>query len=134
MANFSHAPLQQAIYQRLTGDSALMALVSGVFDRPPEGTPFPYVTLGESMGSDWSTKTTTGMEHHLSLHIWSREGGRKEAATIMERLHTLLHQTNLSVSGQTLVMIRFTASAIALEDDGWTYHGRMDFHALLQAN
>jgi hypothetical protein len=105
MANFSHYPLQQAIYQTLAGDTTLMALISGVFDRPPEGTAFPYVTIGESAGSDWSTKTTTGMSHNVSLHIWSREGGRKQAATIMERLHTLLHQASFSVTGQTLVMI-----------------------------
>ncbi|MDE3017264.1 MAG: DUF3168 domain-containing protein [Pseudomonadota bacterium] len=134
MANFSHLPLQEAVYAALTGDATLMALVSGVFDRPPEGTAFPYVTLGESTGSDWSSAATVGMEHHFTLHVWSREGGRKQSASIMERLHTLLHQANLSITGQTLVMMVFSASEIVLENDGWTYHGKMQFHALLQAN
>lgn len=134
MANFSHLPLQEAVYAALTGDSPLMALVTGIYDRPPEGTAFPYVTLGESTGSDWSNVATVGMEHLFTLHIWSREGGRKQSATIMERLHTLLHQASLSITGQMLVMMRFSASDIVLENDGWTYHGIMKFHALLQAN
>jgi len=134
MANFSHYPLQKSIYQTLTNDSTLMGLVVGVFNRPPQGTDFPYVTLGESAGSDWSTKTTTGMEQNVTLHVWSREGGRAEAASIMQRLYTLLHQVNLSVTGQTLVSIRFAASAILLENDGWTYQGVMKFQAFLEAS
>jgi len=133
MSTFSHLPLQKAIYQTLTNDATLMALVVGVFDRPPQGTAFPYITLGESAGSDWSTKTTTGMEQNVTLHVWSREGGRAEAASIMERIHTLLHQAPLSVTGQTLVSIRFSASNILLENDGWTYQGVMTFQAFLQA-
>ena len=52
----------------------------------------------------------------------------------MERLHALLHQASLSVTGQALVLMRFTGSAITLENDGWTYHGTMQFRALLQAS
>lgn len=134
MAHFSHYPLQQAVFQTLAEDATLTGLVTGVFDRTPQGTAFPYVTIGDADGSDWSSKTTTGMQHDMAIHAWSREGGRKQAASIMERLHTLLHQANLSVSGQTLVMMRFTGSSILLENDGWTYHGTMRFRALLQAN
>lgn len=134
MANFSHLPLQEAIYSALTGDATLMGLITGVYDRPPEGTAFPYITLGEATGSDWSNTATVGMEFLITLRIWSRQGGRKEVASIMERLHTLLHEANLSISGQTLVMLRFTSSDIALMDDGWTYQGVMTFHALLSAS
>ena len=134
MPTFSHYPLQQAIYQALTADSTLMGLVAGVFDRSVQGTAFPYVTIGESTGSDWSTKTTSGMEQNVTLHIWSRQGGRAEAASIMVRIHTLLHQASLTVTGQALVSIRFTGSSITLENDGWTYQGVMKFQAFLQAN
>jgi hypothetical protein len=134
MADFSHFTLQGAIVNACAGDGELMAIVTGVYDRPPQGTLFPYITLGEMTGSDWSTKTTTGMEYAIALHVWSREGGRKEAAAIMESLHALFHQANLTVDGQSLVMLRFVSSGISLESDGWTYHGVMQFHALLQAD
>jgi hypothetical protein len=134
MTGFSHLPLQKAIYQRLIADTALMALIVGVYDRPSHNTNFPYVTLGESSISDWSTKTTTGLDQKVILHVWSREGGRTQAATIMERIFALLHEVNFSVVGQTLVLIRFLSSSILLEDDGGTYQGVMRFHALLEAN
>jgi len=133
MANFSHYPLQKAVYQALTGDAGLMALVTGVFDRPPQGTLFPYITIGESTSSDWSSATTTGMEQNITLHAWSREGGRMQAASIMEKMHTILHDASLSVEGQALVMIRFAASSITLGNDGYTYQGMMRFTALLEA-
>jgi hypothetical protein len=134
MTNFSHHLLQSSIYQLLVNDAALGALIEGVYDRPVQGTEFPYLTLGESIGADWSTKTTRGMEHTFTIHAWSRDGGRKQASSIMERIHTLIHQADLAVSGQTTVVVRFISSAIELESDGWTYHGIMRFQALLEAN
>ena len=84
MTAFSHLPLQKAIYQVFTNDLTLMNMIQGVYDKPPEGNEFPYVTLGESICSDHSTKTTTGMEQILSVHIWSRDEsqqpGRSERA------------------------------------------------------
>lgn len=134
MPVFNHYPLQKTIYQTLTGNGTLMALINGVFDRPPQGTPMPYITIGESHSQDWSSKTTSGVEHLLTIHVWSREGGRKEAALIMESIHTLLHQANLTVEGHSLVLIRYISSDITLENDGYTYHGNIRFRALLEAS
>ena len=133
MSNFSHLSLQTAVYQRLSGDSALMALVEGVYDRPPQGSSYPYVTLGDIALSDWSTKNTNGFEAMLTLHIWSRGGGRKEVASVAERIYALLHRAGLSVSGQALVQMRFAASDIELLDDGVTYQAQLRFKALLHA-
>jgi hypothetical protein len=133
MSNFSHLSLQKAVYQHLSGDTALMALVEGVYDRPPQGSAYPYITLGDIAVADWSTKTTEGFETLLTLQVWSRGGGRKEAALVAERVYALLHRANLSVSGHALVFLRFAAGDIELLDDGVTYHGRLRFRALLQA-
>ena len=134
MANFSHYPLQKAIYQKLTGDAGLQNLISGVFDRPPQGQAYPYITIGQAVINDWSTKTTIGSEQRLDIHIWSREGGKKQVETIAEKIHSLLHLVDMSVDGQTLVMMRFMSSSILPENDGYTYHGTMRFRALLEAN
>ena len=134
MTAFSQLSIQTAIYQALTDDSALMEQVTGIFDRPPQGSAFPYVTIGESVANDWSTKTTSGSEQVFSLHVWSREGGRKETATLMDRLYELLHLGDLNVEEHTLVLLHFVSSGLTLENDGWTYHGIMKFRALLQAD
>lgn len=134
MSGFSHLPLQQSIYAKLTGDSTLMGLIEGVFDRPPQGGNFPYITLGESLITDRSTKATTGTEHLVTLHVWSREGGRTETAIIMERVYVLLHHATLVVTGQIFILSRFASSKLLLEEDGFTYHGSMQFQILLEAN
>lgn len=131
MSTLTHNALQAAIYNTLSTDVTLSGMVTGVFDRPPQDKNFPYITIGETVCSDWSSKTNAGTKHELEIHTWSREGGRKQAASIMEVVHTLLHNQNLSISGQSLVFIRFMASSITLENDGWTYHGMLRLHALM---
>ncbi|MFW0776993.1 MAG: DUF3168 domain-containing protein [Rickettsiales bacterium] len=134
MTNFSHHALHKAIYQKLTEDATLINAVNGVFDLVPQGQEYPYITIGESTTSDWSTNTTTGTEHLLTIHVWSREGGKKETELLMERIHTLLHDGSLTIDDQTLVLSRFQSSSIELEGDGWTNHGRMRFRMLLEAD
>lgn len=132
MTIYSHQPMQKALYQQLTGNAPLMALVTGIYDRIPQGTPMPYIVLGDATLHDRSTKTSGGTEQLLTLRVWSREGGRKQAATIMEKVHSLLHEADILVEGQNLISIRFVSSAITLENDGYTYQGQMQFRALLE--
>jgi Protein of unknown function (DUF3168) len=134
MSAFSQLPLQTAIYAKLTGDATLMGMIAGVYDRPPQGAAFPYITIGDSASKDASNKAVIGTEHKMALHVWSRQGGRAETATIMDRLYQLLNQGTLSINGQTLVAMYFTAGAIALETDGETYHGTLALRIVLQAN
>lgn len=133
MVSFSQYPLQKAIFQALNGDTALLSMVGGIYDRPAQGVAFPYITFAGWEGGDWSSATTSGMAFELVLEIWSREGGHKQAARIMERVHTLLHDANPAVEGQTLVMLRFGGSSIELEEDGCTYRGVVRLKALVQA-
>lgn len=133
MSGFSHFPLQKAIYELLTGETALMSLVTGVFDKVPENTSFPYIMLGDITSSDWSSKTTLGMECVALLTIFSRKGGRQQATEIMECIQTLLHDADIVVNDHELVMMRFISSNILLEADGETYRGSMRYKALLQA-
>lgn len=133
MPNLSYLPLQKSIYQALTADAPLTAMITGVFDNVPQSTDFPYVTIGESIVNDWSTKTSSGFEQFISIRVWSREGGRKEAVSVMEKIYSLLHGASLTVEGLKLVLIRQLSSNVTLENDGWTYQGIMRFRALLES-
>jgi hypothetical protein len=86
MASASWA-LQQAIFAALTTDAPLNALLGGtrIYDDVPVRADFPYVTFAGSSERDWSTGGEDGREHILTLHVWSRAGGRKEAHEIMGR-------------------------------------------------
>jgi hypothetical protein len=71
-------PLQTAVYARLVADAPLAALVSGVFDHVPDGTPIPYVRL-----EDWTqvhdhTYGRPGWQITLNVHAFC---GRTKGAT-----------------------------------------------------
>jgi hypothetical protein len=124
--------LQKAIFETLTGDGALMALVEGVHDHVPLGAGLPYVTVGEDAIEPFAAKTFVGARHVLTLHVWSRARGRAETKAIIERLRALLDRAALALEGATLIDLRFTGAATLLEDDGLTYHGRARFVAATQ--
>ncbi len=132
MSGYGQFELQKAVYQKLTGDAPLMALISAVYDQAPQDISYPYMTIGEALLRDWSTTTTTGAACSLIVRVFSREGGRKQAATIMERVHALLHRGSLAVTGHSTVLSRFEFAETRLEDDGATYQGIMRFRVLLQ--
>jgi len=113
----------------LDTDSTLQSKVTDVYDFVPENTAFPYVKLGEDTAIDNGTKTLQGNEHTLVVHTFSRYRGSKEIKDIMARIYTLLHESSLTVSGASLVNLRFEFSDVLKENDGLTTHGLQRFRA-----
>lgn len=125
-------PLQEALYSRLTGDSTLMALVTGVFDAVPEDTVLPSVVIGEGTTTDNATKTLDMRDYIFQIDVWSAYQGMKEAKNIMQRIYSLLHEYNsLAVSGAILVDLRCEFTTQVLESDGTIRHGIMRFRAFI---
>ena len=123
--------LQKSIFNALDGDSTLQSLVTDVYDFVPESTAFPYVKVGEETSIDNGTKTLPGNEHTLVIHTFSRYRGSKEVKEIMSRIYALLHESSLSVSGASLVNLRFEFSDVIKENDGFTSHGLQRFRAVV---
>ena len=124
--------LKSAIYTALNNDSTLTDTHgAGVYDDVPEGSGFPYVTMGEETAIDYGVKGTDGSEQTVNIHVWSQYRGSKEVKTIMDRIHTLLHDSSLSVSGFNLVNTRFEFMDILRDPDGITRHGVMRFRAVM---
>ena len=130
MSGDSSWELQQAVYGALTGDSTLMAMITGVHDHVPQETAFPYVTMGESTTRDWRTGGVVGAEVTLVLHIWSRSRGRKQIKQIMSEIRRILEGATLTIAGHALVWLRFTSSQANQDPDGLTYHGITTFRAV----
>lgn len=131
MSGFALLECQKAMYSALTGDSALDALINGVFDRVPDNTAYPYVTIGNAQWRDWSTQSKQGSEIHLDVHAYSRKGGRKEALDILARVYAVLHDGSLSATGQHLVMMRCESAQVRQMEDGLSYIGEMNVRLLL---
>lgn len=124
--------LQSAIYSALNGDSNLTStLGASVFDDVTEGTSTPFITIGEETATEFDTKDLAGSENTINIHIWSEYKGSKETKQIMDRVHDLLHDSSLSVTGFNLVNMRFEFSDIIRDPDGVTRHGIMRFRAVI---
>jgi hypothetical protein len=127
--------LQQAIYATLAADTDLQALIGDpprLYDFVPRESDFPYVVLGDESESDWSTATEDGSEHQLTIHVWSRSTGHKEAKTIAEIIRAALNNAALTVSGATLIDIRHLATDFARQPDGQTHRASLRFRAVTE--
>lgn len=117
-------PLQQALFQRLTEDAALMARITGVHDEVAEETPLPYITLGEDTVSDYSTKTFDGEDITHTLHVWSGYKGKKEAKEILDLALQAIIASPLALAGDfQLEDARREMLEVFKDEDA--YHGVM---------
>jgi Protein of unknown function (DUF3168) len=114
------------------GVKAVLGDPARVYDDPPPEPVFPYVTLGrvESRGAD--AANVDAIEHALTLHVWSRYGGRAEALDVIAALRSALHNAPLSVSGRTLVFLFASFADVFRAGDGRTTHGVLRLRAMLE--
>lgn len=126
--------LQQAVHAAISTDPGVVGLIGPprLFDDVPQGTPFPYLTLGQSIVRDWSTSTDTGDEHTFTLHVWSRASGRKEVHDILGALRAALHNRSLALAGHRLVNLRHEQCEARRDPDGETYHGILRLRAVTE--
>lgn len=131
MAEFANWALQRGIYQALADSSGLTALLGGarIYDDAPQSAAYPFITLGQSVVRDWSTGTEDGDEHDLTLHVWSRGGGKKEVLEIMEAIKGVLHDQPLMLQDHFLINLRHEFSEARLDPDGDTFHGIVRYRA-----
>lgn len=120
-------PLQVAIYNRLNG-----ILSCPLYDAVPQSESFPYATLGEFTGLDWSTKIEPGQEVTITLHVWSRKAGMKETQTIMDEIIQAMSEEKLIVTNFNVVLLLLDMSTTLRDPDGITRHGVVRFRAKIQ--
>ena len=127
--------LQKSIFDVINNDSTITSTYgANVYDFVPDNSAFPYVKIGEETSVDNGAKTLQGNEHTLVIHIFSQYRGSKEVKNIMARIYALLHESNLSVTGASLVNLRFEFSDVIKENDGLTMHGLQRFRAIVFDN
>jgi len=72
-------------------------------------------------------------DHSLELQksIFNALDGDSTLQNLVTDVYDLLHEASLSVTGASLVFIRFEFSDIIKENDGLTTHGFQRFRALV---
>jgi len=128
-------PLQQAVFSALNGNvTGLNGSNITVYDDVPEDVVYPYVIIGEETALNFGSKTLDGVEHTLTIHVWSQYRGRREVKEIMQSVYEILHEADINVSGASLVNIRQEFSTTLAENDNITRHGVMRFRAVVFDN
>jgi hypothetical protein len=126
--------LQQSIFAKLSTDPVVVGLLGGpnIYDDVPQAADFPYLTFGQTVERDWSTGSEDGSEHVLTLHVWSRTGGRKQACDIMSAVRAALNDGALLLNGHRLVNLRHEFSEARRDPDGDIYHGIVRYRAVTE--
>lgn len=114
------------------GVKAVLGNPARVYDDPPPDPVFPYATFGrfESKPADASGADAT--EHAITLHVWSRYGGRAEALQAIGAMRDALHNAPLSVHGQTLALLLAQFTDVFRSGDGRTTHGVLRIRAITE--
>lgn len=126
--------LQKGIYETLSQNPSITGLLGGtnIYDDAPQNANYPYLTFGESIARDWSTGSEEGLEHILTLHVWSRAGGKKQTHEIIEAIRQALQGGAVPVDEHHLVNLRHEFSEARQDPDGETYHGIVRYRAVTE--
>jgi hypothetical protein len=90
--------IRKAMYTALTGNSTLMAMVTGIYDNVPEATVTPYIRFGQVITFPMNTKGEKGHITTLTIDIFTEDdAGFKTALTILSEVDTTLDQQHLSL-------------------------------------
>ena len=127
--------LQQAVFAALSADAGVIALLGSpprLFDETPRDAALPYAVLGEASESDWSTKTDSGSSLSFTVTVWSRAAGFGEAKRIAAAVRAALDGASPTLSGATLIDLRFEGASYGRESDGITRRAALRFRALIE--
>ncbi|WP_422373314.1 DUF3168 domain-containing protein [Hoeflea sp.] len=124
--------LQQAVYERLSGDPAVLAItgVGRVFDRRITRAEPPYLVLGEMVSSDYSTGDGPGTEHRLEIEAWTGQNGRREAVELADAVRSALHEADLALDGATLINLRHERTVSRRAPKSALHVARLRFRAV----
>ena len=106
------AALQAAVYQRLVGDGALDALVSGaIHDSIPPGTVTgTYVSLGPEDVRDASDQVGRGAVHEFTVSVVTDQAGFQQAKAVAAAVSDALTGASLPLSRGRLVGLWFLSA------------------------
>lgn len=119
--------LRRVVVAALRAHAPLAAL-TGIFDAPPPGQSYPYLSLGPDTTSDWSHKTGEGRDHRLQISLWDDAPDRCRLMQLIGEVEAALAQLPSELNGHRLVSFRLSRSLV-LRDPMGVDQGVMEFRA-----
>lgn len=127
--------LQETLYNVLAASAEVTALLGTpprLYDHVPPGAAFPYAVFGATHVTPYDNRTDIGFDHLLTIDIWSRYRGSKEAKDIVTALYDTLHRASLTLTGQTALICEVHSVEVSLDNDGFTTHAAVRLNVLTQ--
>lgn len=132
MATDGIKQLRTAAFARMTADSTLGNLVSGIYEYRGITQAYPHVYLGEMDGREWSRLASKGMDVEFTIEVATRDKDSSACGDILARLAALFHRQSFAITGYTPQFIRWQQSE--LNETATGYQGRARFLARLTEN
>lgn len=125
------AALQQAVFQKLSNDPALGAVLGGaIYDALPPGTLPPlYVILGSEDVKDASDKTGGGALHEFTVTVVTESAGFSSAKVAAAAVNDALVDADLPLTRGTLVSLNFRKAKAARVGTGDVRQINLTFRA-----
>lgn len=127
--------LLQAVRTRLSTDATLSGLTGGiarVHDGPPRNAPMPYLVVDPIESRDIGGLEAPLAEHRLTITVWSKAGGKREALAIADRVDTLVDDATLTLPGFRLVQIRLERRDARIARDKTSATATLTFRAVTE--
>jgi hypothetical protein len=126
--------LQKAIFERLSGDAALTALLGpdGVTDRLLARARLPLVAIRAIDSTDRSTGTDMDEEHAVVLEVWSDAAGHLETQAIAAAVKVALHDADLTLDGHHLVSLLHRTTRLSRDSKTRFHRAEMRFRAVTE--
>lgn len=117
------APLQQALFERLTGAAELAGPLGGrVYDDAPHRAAAEetgvFVTLGDERVSSWSTATDQGAAHEVEIRVHGPVRGFLPVKAAAAAVAAVIEADPPSPSAGRIVSHEFLSARTAREEQG----------------
>jgi len=126
--------LQKALIETLSSAESVQVLLGDparIFDEIPPGANFPYANIGRIETQANGASAHDALQHAVTLHVWSRYGGRAEAQAILAAFRAALDDAPLIVEGRRVTLCLVTLVDAFRSGDGRTTQGvlRLKVHS-----
>jgi Protein of unknown function (DUF3168) len=98
-----------------------------VLDQAGPNQTYPYVTIGEFIGTQTDTLGEQSADLDITVHVWSRQNGMQESQQLMTKVKDALDRQRLPATGFQWVDTIWTYAQTLRESDGITRHGVLRF-------
>lgn len=88
----------KAIFLRLNGNITVDSLAIPVYDEVPDGTPYPYITIGEFEVADYGVKVVGSDRVVPDIEAYSEYRGTKQIGGMLTAIATQLATADLDLS------------------------------------